>query len=319
MTMLLESSRVLTAAPNLASPPETRRGNESADFERVAQAIALLRAATGRRPISLADIAACVGLSPEHFQRVFTRWAGLSPKRFQQFQSVEYLKSVLDRSRTVFDAACDPAISGAGRLHDLFVTVEALTPGEYRARGRGLSIRYGFFPTRFGDALVARTERGICALAFAGKESREALVTDLRERWSGADLSESLPENDSTVRNALRALEGDDPRPVSLVVKGTNLQIKVWSALLRVPGGALVSYEQLAAATGAPTAVRAVASAVGANPISYLIPCHRVIRKSGVLGDYRWGPARKAMMVASEVSAATERLDSAATRLRAGS
>lgn len=279
----------------------------TSDYARVEQAIAYLDANARQQP-SLADVAAHVGLSEAHLQRLFTRWAGVSPKRFVQWQTVEHAKRLLrERRASVLHASYEAGLSGGGRLHDLFVTAEALTPGEFKSGGAGVDIAYGVHETPFGDAFVATTARGVCALSFldasrSPAEETERAAAELREGWPSAAIR---ADGDATRAVAERVFAplGDAaarPAPLALLLKGTNFQLMVWRALLRVPAGAVTTYEDLAAAAGAPTAVRAVASAVARNAISYLIPCHRVIRKSGVFGDYRWGADRKRAMITWE-------------------
>ena len=280
----------------------------SSDYTRVEHAIRFLDEYRHARP-SLAEVAAEVGLSEFHFQRLFTRWAGISPKRFLQFQTLAHVRTLLRESRSVLDATYDAGLSGPARLHDLVVTIDAVTPGEVRRLGAGLEIDYGIHPTPFGDALVALTARGVCALVFvdAAAGGRAGAVRQLEGQWPGALLRANAEATAPVVRRIF-ARGGDDSAgppeqgQLSLLVRGTNFQVKVWEALLRVPEGAAVTYESLAGAVGAPTATRAVASAVGRNPVAYLIPCHRVIRKTGAFGDYRWGAARKRAMLGWEAA-----------------
>ncbi|HEU0016082.1 MAG TPA: methylated-DNA--[protein]-cysteine S-methyltransferase [Longimicrobium sp.] len=267
------------------------------DYQRIERAIGYLEANYHLQP-SLADAARSVHLSEFHFQRLFRRWAGISPKRFLQFLTVEHAKRLLAESRPLLDAAYGVGLSGPGRLHDLFVALEAVTPGEYKARGESLSIRYGFADTPFGPALIASTDRGVCALAFLGDEGEAGALADLERRWPGAVLREDAA---GAARLAARIFgDADGSEPLALHVAGTNFQVRVWEALLRLPAGHLTTYEDLAASIGRPGAARAVAGAVAANPVGYVIPCHRVIRKLGVLGGYRWGPSRKKAIVGWE-------------------
>ena len=278
------------------------------DYQRVARAIAYLERHRKAQP-ALEEVARAVGLSASHFQRMFTRWAGVSPKRFLQFQTVQEAKALLRAKRPVLDTAYEVGMSGGGRLHDLFVQVQAMTPGEYASGAAGLVIRQATHRTPFGDCLVAVTERGICALTFrAASGGRNPLAT-LKERWSGARFVEDKAATREVAEQVFGVIAAGataaaiDAPPVglSVLVKGTNLQVKVWRALLRVPVGTVVSYEELAAAVGSPQAVRAVANAVARNPVHYLIPCHRVIRKSGELGGYAGGLERKRAMLGVEL------------------
>lgn len=273
----------------------------SSDYELVAQAIRYLEGQATAQP-SLADVAGHIGVSPFHLQRVFTRWAGVSPKRFLQYLTVEHAKRLLDESRPVLDAAYAAGLSGPGRLHDLFVTVEAVTPGEYRARGEGLAIWYGRHESPFGDCLLAATERGVCGLSFLNGGGWDAALANLAERWPGAELSEQPEVTQPLADRIFGQAQPDPTRPLALLLKGTNFQLKVWEALLRIPPGTVCTYGDIARITGAPSAVRAVGGAVGANAVAYLIPCHRVIRSSGAIGGYRWGDIRKHAMLGWEAA-----------------
>ncbi|WP_224364271.1 bifunctional transcriptional activator/DNA repair enzyme AdaA [Hyalangium versicolor] len=271
----------------------------TSDYARIERAIHFLDAHGQNQP-PLAEVAAHVGLSPYHFQRLFTRWAGISPKRFLQFQTLENAKQLLTERRSLLDATYDAGLSSGGRLHDLFVTLTAMTPGEFKQGGAGLTLRYGVHASPFGDYLLAVCERGICALRFLTGSSWDEAVAELRAEWPRAALVQA-PE--ATRPYAERIFPQRTPRefqPLNLLVKGTNFQLKVWEALLRIPSGAVATYEDIAQAVEAPRAVRAVGSAVGGNPIGLLIPCHRVIRKTGAFGQYRWGLPRKRAMLAWE-------------------
>jgi AraC family transcriptional regulator of adaptative response/methylated-DNA-[protein]-cysteine methyltransferase len=242
-------------------------------------------------------------------QRLFTRWAGISPKRFSQALALEYAKDLLRTSRNLLDATWDAGLSSGGRLHDLFVHLEAVTPGEYRSGGAGLRINAGFHQTPFGEALLATTERGVCGLTFIDRD-RDAAMRDLEARWPGASIVEKPRATAPVARRVFRALEIRDPAglvPLSLLVRGTNFQVRVWNALLRIPIGSVASYEDVAAAAGAPRAVRAVGTALSRNPVAFLIPCHRVIRGTGAIGGYRWGLERKRAMLAWESGRAAPR------------
>jgi len=241
--------------------------------------------------LSLEDLAARTGLSPAHLQRVFSRWAGVSPKRYQQFLALDHARQLLRERFTTLDVAHSVGLSGSGRLHDLFVTWEAMSPGSYAQSGAGLEIRWGWFDSPFGPALVMGTERGICGIGFAAETGTEATMADLRGRWPNAQFVEA-PE--ALRAEAERAFGGGDAR---LHLIGAPFQIKVWEALLQIPSGHVTTYSEIAQAIGSPKASRAVGSAVGRNPVSWLIPCHRALRKSGGLGGYHWGlPVKRAML-----------------------
>jgi AraC family transcriptional regulator of adaptative response/methylated-DNA-[protein]-cysteine methyltransferase len=277
------------------------------DYMRIAAAIRYIEAHRDNQP-SLDAVAAHLHLSPWHFQRLFARWAGISPKRFVQYLTVDHARALLARTTNVLDASLESGLSGPGRLHDLFVHVEAVTPGEYKSGGQGLTIRYGVHASPFGLCQLAITERGICGLSFLeedGGETARALAL-LRAQWPAATLLRDQP---ATARVMVQVFAVDplaNPQPVHLLLKGTNFQLKVWEALLRIPPGSVTTYENVAQDIQQPTAARAVGSAVGANAIAYLIPCHRVIRKSGLVEGYRWGTVRKKAILGWE-AAHTER------------
>jgi AraC family transcriptional regulator of adaptative response/methylated-DNA-[protein]-cysteine methyltransferase len=273
----------------------------STDYHRIEKAIRYIDAAAPSRP-GLADVAQHVGMSPFHFQRLFTRWAGVSPKRFSQVLALEYAKSLLRDCRNLLDATYDAGLTSGGRLHDLFVKLEAVTPGEYRTGGAGLEIQAGFHETPFGECLLALSQRGVVGLSFV-ETNRRVLWRDLEERWPGATIAERPRETAPVAARVFRALEIRDPEglvPLSLLVRGTNFQVKVWNALLRIPPGCVATYEDVAGMVHAPRAVRAAGTAIGRNPVAFLIPCHRVIRGTGALGGYRWGLERKRAMLAWE-------------------
>jgi AraC family transcriptional regulator of adaptative response/methylated-DNA-[protein]-cysteine methyltransferase len=273
----------------------------SKDYQRVEQAIKFLEENFDRQP-SLVEIAENVNLSEYHFQRLFSRWVGISPKRFLQFLTKEYAKNLIENSSNILDAAYDSGLSGPGRLHDLFVNCEAVTPGEYKTKGRGIKIAYGVHPSLFGDCLLAVTERGICALHFVRKESKTDLLNRFQKKWQNASL-EFSPQKTRPLLDRIFDFSADqEPASLHLYVRGTNFQIKVWEALLRIPLGRAVTYEDIARHIGMPRAARAVGNAVGQNPIPFLIPCHRVIRKMGVFGYYGGGPARKKAILGWEAA-----------------
>ena len=277
------------------------------DYSRIEKAIRFLDRERATAP-SLAEAAAHVGLSETHFQKLFTRWAGISPKRFLQHRTAEVVKRLLREGRPVLEVSYEAGLSGPGRLHDLLVNAEAATPGEVQRAGAGLTVRFGFHPTPFGECLIGVTTRGVCHLAFVHPVSRAVALERLRTDWPEAQLA---PDQDAT-RSAVSTAfppPGSAKRPsLSLHVKGTNFQLKVWRALLEIPPGQVTTYGDLAARVGNPRAARAVGTAVGSNPVSYLIPCHRVIRSTGELGGYAWGPDRKRVMLALECGAETSHL-----------
>ncbi len=273
----------------------------SRDYARVEQAIRFLEENDHRQP-SLKEVAESVNLSEYHFQRLFTRWVGISPKRFLQFLTKERAKELLENSRDVLQVAYETGLSGPGRLHDLFVACEAVTPGEFKQRGQGLAITYGFHPTPFGECLVAVTERGICHLAFVGPDGRQLALDALTSRWHNAKLVQDTAGTRPVVQQIFAWYAGQSPTRLQLYLSGTNFQIKVWEALLRIPAGAVASYEDIAARIGRPSAARAVSNAVAHNPIPVIIPCHRVIRKGGDLGGYHYGTARKKALLGWEAA-----------------
>jgi AraC family transcriptional regulator, regulatory protein of adaptative response / methylated-DNA-[protein]-cysteine methyltransferase len=271
-----------------------------ADYIRIEKAIRYLEDNHLEQP-DLDSLAQHLGLSAFHFQRLFRRWCGISPKRFLQFLTTQYAKGLLEQSRSVLDVTYEAGLSSPGRLHDLFVSVEAVTPGQYKQKGIGLAISYGIHQSPFGECLIAVTERGVCGLSFLMSGKTEAL-DDLASRWPGARIIENPKATQPTFEAIFPKTPGGDGRKITLFLSGTNFQLKVWEALLRVPAGYLVSYEDIARLIGVDSAARAVGAAVGANPISYIIPCHRVIRKIGLFGDYHWGAARKKAIIGWEAA-----------------
>lgn len=283
--------------------PETLAAR-SRDYERIAKALDYVARHYTNQP-ELAEIAAHAGLSDYHFQRLFTRWVGISPKRFLQYITLAHAKKRLTQSNSVLDAALEVGLSGPGRLHDLFISYEAMTPGEYKQRGRGLTIRYGFHPSPFGECLVMLTERGTCGFAFVVDGKREAALGGLASRWKHARLVNDPHRTRATAECTFTPPGADKGPSLPLLLCGTPFQIKVWEALLRIPVGGLTTYEGLSFALGyRGRANQAIGQAVGANPIAYLIPCHRVIRKSGLIGGYHWGVERKLAMIGWEAAQA---------------
>ena len=270
----------------------------SKDYHTIARAIDYIRQHVDQQP-SLQQIADSVQLSPAHFQRLFSRWVGLSPKRFLQVLTLEQAKQHL-AADPVMAASEATGLSSASRLHDHFVTLQAVTPAEYRSGGEGLLLSYGFHATPFGDVFIATSYRGVCALHFLDSDlSAAQAMNHFSQQWPKAELVEQSAQTAAFVKQIFEPGNKAD-KPPSLWVKGTNFQINVWKALLAIPPGAIRSYSQIADGIGRPTAVRAVATAIGANPVAYLIPCHRVIRQSGELGGYRWGLTRKHSILVRE-------------------
>ena len=267
----------------------------SDDYQRIEQAILYLENHYKEQP-SLEEVAADIGLSEYHFQRIFTRWAGVSPKRFLQFLTKEGAKDLLNRSENLLDTTHQVGLSSLGRLHDLFVTTEAVSPGEYKSRGEGVTIRYGLHASPFGKCLVAVTERGICHLGFTQISEGDA-IDNLVADWKNARMIE---DHKSTAPLIEPIFDVNGRGKLHLHLRGTNFQLKVWEALLQIPTGAVTTYEGIAERIGQPTASRAVGTAVGHNPIAVLIPCHRVINKVGRFGNYRYGAPRKMALLAYE-------------------
>jgi AraC family transcriptional regulator, regulatory protein of adaptative response / methylated-DNA-[protein]-cysteine methyltransferase len=274
-----------------ALPQATERAYH---YRVIARAIAELDAAGGER-LALPELAARLGMSPAHFQRVFSHWVGVSPKRYQQYLALGHARKLLAERFTVLEAALAAGLSGPGRLHDLFLRWEAMTPGEYARAGEGLAIAWGRFDTPFGPAIAMGTDRGLCGLGFAAEMGEDAAFDDLARRWPKARYTEAPARLGGWVEAAFGG--GSEGARAALHLIGAPFQIKVWEALLRVPSGHVTTYSELASAVGSPRAVRAVGTAVGRNPISFLIPCHRAIARSGGLGGYHWGlPVKRAML-----------------------
>jgi AraC family transcriptional regulator of adaptative response/methylated-DNA-[protein]-cysteine methyltransferase len=295
---------------NAPMAPRERLKQQSRDYARVERAIRYIEANRRHQP-ELTRIAASVHLSEYHFQRLFQRWAGISPKRFLQFLTKEDAKRRLRESASVLEAALESGLSGSGRLHELLVECEAVTPGEVRRGGEGLEIRYGFHPSPFGECLLASTARGICALRFVGSAGRTTEFAALAREWPKARWIRDPDRTGALVGRAFTGILPDgqgpgDPGAVRLHLRGTNFQVKVWEALLAVPEGSVTTYSALARAIGRPGAARAVGNAAGRNPIALLIPCHRVIRSVGDMNGYRWGGPRKQAILAWEAAHASD-------------
>jgi AraC family transcriptional regulator of adaptative response/methylated-DNA-[protein]-cysteine methyltransferase len=269
------------------------------DYERIERSIHFA-AANYRHQPSLAEMAGAAGLSEFHFQRLFTRWAGISPKRFVQFMTADHARRLLRQSASLLDASYEVGLSGASRLHDLFVAVDAVTPGEFKRAGANLTIRYGYHASPFGECLAGVTDRGLCWLSFVDAGGRPAAFAAMKAHWHGATLVARPESTAPSVREAFAGVHRASPLP--LLLRGTNFQIKVWEGLLRVPEGTLTTYRDLARRIAEPAAVRAVGTAVARNPIAFVIPCHRVIRATGRFGDYRWGADRKLALLGWEAA-----------------
>ncbi|PJZ27903.1 bifunctional helix-turn-helix domain-containing protein/methylated-DNA--[protein]-cysteine S-methyltransferase [Leptospira kmetyi] len=269
-------------------------------YKKIASAIQFIEQHALSQP-ELDEIAQSVDLSPFHFQRLFTEWAGVSPKQFLQYLTLQNAKSILNQPQaTLFDAAYETGLSGTGRLHDLFVKIEGMTPGEFKNGGEKLKIRYSFRKSNFGDYVIASTEKGICNLFFYDIP-QERIVSELKEQWNQAELVFQSDENQERVVKFFDQTSTQKEK-IKLHLKGTDFQIKVWEALLKIPEGRLSSYSDIADSIGQESASRAVGSAIGKNPIGYLIPCHRVIKSTGGIGEYRWGSERKRAMIGWEAS-----------------
>ncbi|MEX0853551.1 MAG: bifunctional helix-turn-helix domain-containing protein/methylated-DNA--[protein]-cysteine S-methyltransferase [Bauldia sp.] len=290
-----------------AAPPATARARQAgapiSDYEIVRRAIEFISRAWRDQP-SLERIAAHVGLKPLALQRLFTRWAGLTPKGFLQAVTLDHARSLLDRSASILDTSYETGLSGPARLHDLFVTHEAMTPGAYKARGEGVVIRWGFHPSPFGSALVMVTDRGLAGLAFADPGEERAALSDMRARWPRATYLEDANATAATARRIFDRAAWHAERPLRIVMIGSDFEIRVWETLLKLPMGGAATYSDIAAHIGRPKAARAVGAAVGKNPISFVVPCHRVLGKGGGLCGYHWGLTRKRAILGWEAGVA---------------
>ncbi|GAC1306556.1 MAG: methylated-DNA--[protein]-cysteine S-methyltransferase [Mucilaginibacter sp.] len=272
---------------------------EIINYHRIADAIDYIRLNFKSQP-NLDEVAEKVNLSPFHFQRLFTNWAGISPKKFLQYLSLDYAKSLLkEKQATLFDTAFETGLSGTGRLHDLFMNIEGMTPAEYKNGGRSLAINYSFAESPFGNIIVASTPKGICYMAFA--DDRGAAFSHLQAQFPNAQYTQMV---DLAQQNALFIFKKDwsELSGIKLHLKGTPFQLKVWEALLNIPIGGLATYATVASTIQQPTASRAVGSAVGDNPVAFLIPCHRVIKSTGEFGQYHWGATRKSAIIGWEAA-----------------
>lgn len=273
----------------------------SNDYNKIEKAISFIEENFRSQP-DLEQIAASVHLSKYHFDRLFKRWAGVSPLQFLKFLTLDYTKQRLANSASVLDSALDAGLSGPGRLHDLFVSFDAMTPGDFKRQGDGLKISYGFYNTPFGPCILAKTERGICHLGFIEEEEQVDSLTYIRDLWPGAVLTKKSRDIQSIARQIFSPGPANSNKPFTLHLKGTNFQVKVWQALLKIQEGRVVSYQDVAKHLGCPSASRAVAGAIASNPVGYLIPCHRVIAKTGQIYKYRWGSTRKKALIGWEAA-----------------
>jgi AraC family transcriptional regulator of adaptative response/methylated-DNA-[protein]-cysteine methyltransferase len=272
-------------------------GCMNSDYDRIAEAIEFINTNADQQP-NLEAIAAQLSLSPFHFQRLFSRWAGVTPKKYLQILTVERAKQLLAKAQPLLAVTDQVGLSSPSRLHDHFVQLEAVTPGEFKAGGAGLSIDYAVHNSPFGNIFVAATTRGLCKLSFMDKSDIELHIADLQRRWPKAVLRNQDSGRLASIESLFTSQKID--RPLSMHVSGTNFQIHVWRALLQIPQGTLNSYSQVAEAVGRPKAARAVGWAIGLNPVAFFIPCHRVLQQSGNIGGYHWGTIRKHAMHAWE-------------------
>ncbi|MHA1523627.1 MAG: methylated-DNA--[protein]-cysteine S-methyltransferase [Alphaproteobacteria bacterium] len=274
-----------------------------ADYDLVTRAVDYLSRNARTQP-QLEEVAKHVGLSPFHFQRLFTRWAGISPKAFLQALTLEHARHLLRGSASVLDTALEVGLSGPGRLHDLFINFEAMSPGTYKSGGAGLAMSYGFHASPFGVCLAVATQRGLAGIGFADNHSasRQAALADMARRWPRAELTHAPDVTAPLVAAAFE--KGQRSKPLNLVFIGTDFDVSVWRTLLKIPTGCFTTYSDIARHIGRPKAARAVGSAVGRNPISFVVPCHRVLRNSGELGGYHWGLVRKQAIIGWEASPA---------------
>jgi AraC family transcriptional regulator of adaptative response/methylated-DNA-[protein]-cysteine methyltransferase len=270
-------------------------------YSQIARAIDYLYEHFRAQP-SLEEVAAQVNMSAFHFQRIFTEWAGISPKRFLQFLTTDYLKQKITGFDNLLDAADAAGLSSQSRVYDLFVNLEAVTPQEYKEKGSGILIEYGFHPTPFGDCIIGATGRGICHLSFLQESNKRTAIEELEAGWENASVRENSLSTERMANAIFNRKKGVENDKLSVLVKGTNFQVKVWDALLKVPYGTVSTYQSLAQHIAQPNALQAVGTAVGANPIAYLIPCHRIIRKNLIIGEYHWGAERKKAMLGWELS-----------------
>jgi AraC family transcriptional regulator of adaptative response/methylated-DNA-[protein]-cysteine methyltransferase len=291
-------------SPPMAEPvPASDLADASADYDRVRAALAFMTERWRSQP-SLEAVAEHVGLSPSHFHHVFRRWAGITPKAFLQAITLDHARTLLRDSASVLDTAYEVGLSGPSRLHDLFVTHEAMSPGEWKAGGAGLGMAFGFHPSPFGEAIVVATERGLAGIGFVDDGDRAAALADMRGRWPGATFEEKPEVTEPLARRAFDPGAWRSDAPLRVVLIGTDFEVRVWETLLRIPLGRATTYSDIATCIGRPSAARAVGAAVGKNPISFVVPCHRVLGRSGALTGYHWGLTRKQAILGWEAGKA---------------
>jgi AraC family transcriptional regulator of adaptative response/methylated-DNA-[protein]-cysteine methyltransferase len=288
MTTMLDTLRDITIEPGAITVPD----EPHSDYERVRRIIAFISQRWRDQP-SLEAIADHVGLSTTHVHHLFRRWAGLSPKAFLQALTLDNAKALLADSASVLDATYEVGLSGPARLHDLFVTHEAMTPGDYKAGGAGLTMRYGFHPSPFGEAVLIATDRGLAGLGFVDDGDRQAALADLTRRWPRATYLEDQAATAPLARRIFNPSQWQAEQPLRVVLIGTDFEVRVWQTLLRIPRDRATTYSDIARHIGKPSACRAVGAAVGKNPVSFVVPCHRVLGRSGALTGYHWGLTRK--------------------------
>jgi AraC family transcriptional regulator of adaptative response/methylated-DNA-[protein]-cysteine methyltransferase len=299
MTAMLDTLRNITIEPGAITVPD----EPHSDYERVRRIIAFISERWRDQP-SLEAIAGHVGLSTTHVHHLFRRWAGLSPKAFLQALTLDNAKALLSDSASVLDATYEVGLSGPARLHDLFVTHEAMTPGDYKAGGLGLTMRYGFHPSPFGEAILIATDRGLAGLGFVDDGDRQAALSDLTRRWPRATYVEDEAATAPLAKRIFSPSQWQAEQPLRVVLIGTDFEVRVWQTLLRIPRDKATTYSDIARHIGKPAACRAVGAAVGKNPVSFVVPCHRVLGRSGALTGYHWGLTRKQAILGWEAGQA---------------
>jgi AraC family transcriptional regulator of adaptative response/methylated-DNA-[protein]-cysteine methyltransferase len=299
MTAMFDTLRDITIEPGAITVPD----EPHSDYERVRRIIAFISERWREQP-SLEAIADHVGLSTTHVHHLFRRWAGLSPKAFLQALTLDNAKALLADSASVLDATYEVGLSGPARLHDLFVTHEAMTPGDYKVGGAGLTMRYGFHPSPFGEAVLIATDRGLAGLGFVDDGDRQAALSDLTRRWPRATYVEDEAATAPLAKRIFNPSQWQAEQPLRVVLIGTDFEVRVWQTLLRIPRDKVTTYSDIARHIGKPSACRAVGAAVGKNPVSFVVPCHRVLGRSGALTGYHWGLTRKQAILGWEAGQA---------------